>query len=274
MAKFNLSALKELVKSIKLPTPEQLNSPRGRMLSGLALVAVSALIVGLSTLTPSGSNSANGNRPGSSNVNNDASQDYAANDNSSAESSAQPSRRPISGPMASAYESQQAESEEQKALRAEIARISNLGRTDTALVAIYLTLNNYLKATALAQDKGDAETKAYATKLEAAAKSQIAELEKLAKDRELAWPTLGVEPSQSDLQFLESNFVLESGDVGYLKNSSSSDFPGSFGNMIGKSVADLVDFTDSRQMPDDKEFQPLIKMIVSQLTPLAKANNN
>lgn len=271
MAKFNAAKLKQLAKSIKLPTAEQLKTPKGRAYHLAALVAFSALIVGLSTLNPAGSNSPNGNRPGSGMMIDRSSEDYSAQEPTPSD---EPSKRPISGPMASAYESQQAETEAQKALRAEISRISNLGRTDTALVAIYVTLNNYLKAAAIAQDKGDAEAKAYAVKLEAAAKALIPELEKLAKGRDLAWPTLDVEPSNSDLQHLQTNFFLASQNVEYLKSSTSLDFPNSFNRTVTSSIDDLLSFSESRTMPDDKEFEPLIKLIAGQLTPLANATDN
>ena len=265
MAKLNLSQL------LKLPRGAELKTPRGRIYTAVGLVLVSAVIVGLSTLNPAGSNSAKGYRPGSINISHsdDSSQDYSANGNPSSSPSA--SRQPISGPMASEYASEQAKTQEQLALDAETSRISNLGRTDMALVAIYVSLNNLLKITNLANDKGDAATKEYAANLKTASNKIIDELEKLAKTRGLAWPTLGVEPSQSDLANLRTNFMLTTSNVGYLESSSSSDFKDTFSRIAIKSVADLVAFNRGGTMPDDEEFQGLIKLIATELTTLSKA---
>lgn len=267
------SALLAFFKSLK-PRLVKLNStPKGRILGAGSLIAISALIVGLSTLNPAGSNSPNGNRPGSGMLDHESSQDYASA-NPTDEPQAQPSQRPISGPNASQWASEQAESEADKAIRLEKARLAALDVRDSFLVALKLTALNYIEAAKEAESKGDETNKANAGKLKAAANAVLSAIEPLAAKTKLEWPKLDVEPSEQDLQDKRIDFSLFSSDLKGLQEATDSDFNLAFNFYVTSSIQNLVDFVGSRAMPDDKDLKTLVALIKSDFESLGKKSGN
>ena len=184
------------------------------------------------------------------------------------------SDRPVSGPQASAWASQVAESEADKALRLEKSRIAGLSDRDLFLVTLKLTAESYQEAAKIAESKGDETTKDSARKLKIAAGRLIDALEPLAAKTKLEWPKLGVEPEQRDLQDKRFDFYFFSSDVSVLEQSTDSDFSMAYVFYVTTSIGDLVDFVDSRQMPDDKDLKSLVTLIAADFAPLSKKSNN
>lgn len=272
MAKIDFS---KLARFVKLPSKAQLATPRGRVFSAVALVAASTLIVMLSTINPAGSNSPNGNRPGKGHLasGSGSTSDYQNNQAEPTPSDTPNENGPISGPQASAWASNQAQSEKEQAEQAERARISNLGSTDTFLLVAKITLDGYIAASEEVIKRGSTENKALAQDLGSAAKKVLAEVETLASSRKVEFAKLGIEPSSSDMQRLRADFMLSASKVDAVKNATDLDVNGNFSFIVMKSVADFASFADSRQMPDETEFKKLTALIKDLLGPIGKAYN-
>lgn len=254
LPKFDFSALKSFSLKSILPTKDQLLSKTGIALSATAIFAVTLLVIGIV-----GANSANST--------NNAAQDNVSQDS---QPIAEPSLPPL-GPIPSADASRAAEDALRDAEAKERQRISDLGQTDTFLVAAKITMDSYLAAAKEVASRGNSANKTLAEDLIAASQKLMSEVKAIAKSRGVEFAKLGVEPSGEDLSRFRANLMLSADVAETVVAATDYDIDMLFENFILKSTAEFVDFAATRDMPDDEEFKSLIKLINESLGPIAKS---